>query len=361
MAAFVFTHDVKRRIRLTQTMAAIVFTLPGVVAMQLAAATGHASWQAAVLWAVVALGGSCAFFLAIRTGWSERFSDPSLTLWQMAYAVACCAGAYAIAGPMRGAVFPLVMVVLMFGMFSLPTSKVAGMSLYSVLLFGLTMVIMARRDPSVFNPAVEAAHLLLVGTMMPAVSVLAAQLNRLRTRLRDQRRDLAQALERIQYLATRDELTGLANRRQITELMEREHARSVRNGAPFCIAMIDLDHFKRINDEHGHAGGDETLRQLASVGSREVRATDTLARWGGEEFLLLMPDTHLPPAHCGVERLRHKFADAAVEVGASSFHVTLSAGVVQHQPGDSIATTIGRADVALYRAKQAGRNRVEAQ
>ncbi|AKJ27379.1 GGDEF domain-containing protein [Caldimonas brevitalea] len=359
-AAVIFTRDRKRRIRLVQTCIGTLVTVLVVLCMLLAAVAGYVSWGAVVGWTVAAGGGTTTFFVAVRTGWSERYADPALTLVQMVYAVACCAAAYAIVGPLRGAVFPLVMVVMMFGMFALPPRQVTAVSLYSVLLFGVTMAVMAERFPATFDPQVELAHFLLIATMMPAVAALAAQLSRLRTRLRNQRHDLAQALQRIQFLATRDELTGLVNRRHMSELLEREQRRNARHGAAFCIGLIDLDHFKQINDTHGHAAGDEALKRFAAVASTQIRTTDTLARWGGEEFVLLMPDSALPRACLGPERLRRAFADALIRVGAAQFRVTLSCGVVQHRPEESVADLVGRADAALYAAKQQGRNRVVA-
>jgi diguanylate cyclase (GGDEF)-like protein len=180
----------------------------------------------------------------------------------------------------------------------------------------------------------------------------------LRTRLNMQKHELANALERVEFLATRDDLTGLINRRQVTEMMERERQRSIRTGAGFCIALIDLDHFKRINDDHGHAAGDEVLRAFALEATRIVRATDALGRWGGEEFMLLMPDAVLPSAGLGAERLRLALAKLEIQSGDSVLTITFSAGVVQNGPGETIARTVERADLALYSAKSQGRNQV---
>ena len=353
-----FSREPKRRIRLVQTALAILFTLSGLGVMQYNAWTGFASWQVVVPWTLVALGGYAGFFAAIRSGWSERFADPSLTMAQMAYAVACCASGYAVAGAMRGMVFPLLMVVLMFGMFALTPRQVLAISLYAVALFGLVMWLMSRWRPQTFPPEVEWGHFLMLAAMMPAASVLAGQLSRLQARLRQQRRTLTEALEQIKVLATRDDLTGLVNRRHMNDLLENERQRSLRTGSGFCIALIDLDHFKRINDAHGHAAGDEVLRAFAREGTRLLRGTDLLSRWGGEEFLLFMPTAAAPGACEAAERLRRAVEGLGEVAGKTVLEVTMSAGVAQHRSDESIAELIERADHALYRAKMQGRNQI---
>ena len=352
------SDEPKRRIRLIQTGVAIIVSLSGLSGMQYAAWAGFASWRAVVPWTVVDIVGYLGFLLAIRSGWSERFKDPALTVAQMIFSIAICATAYAIAGAMRGAIFPVVMVVLMFGIFALTPRQMLAVSLYAVGLFGAVMASMCRWQPEAFAPGVERGHFLMLATMMPAVSVLAGKLSELRLRLQRQKHDLTDALERIQFLATRDELTGLINRRQVSELLEKERQRSMRSGGGFCVALIDLDHFKRINDTHGHGAGDEALRAFAMEGSRRVRVTDSLGRWGGEEFMLLMPDSALPAAREAAERLRLALDQLSVPVGDAVLKLTLSAGVVQHEHDESIARMIERADLAMYRAKTQGRNQV---
>jgi len=250
------------------------------------------------------------------------------------------------------------MVILMFGMYSLRPRTVHLMALLAALLIGATMAVMSRLNPAIYKAEVEIGHFAMVSIMLAVVSLLAEQLSRLRERLRRQRIDLAQALERIQNLATRDDLTGLVNRRHMQELMQLEHQRGVRSGHPFCVAVIDLDHFKRINDTHGHATGDEVLRSFAREALAAIRVSDVLARWGGEEFLLLLSDTRGPLARLGVERLRERTASLRMKLSDAPLGFTLSAGVTEHLAGESLADTIARADQALYAAKAAGRNKV---
>jgi diguanylate cyclase (GGDEF)-like protein len=169
---------------------------------------------------------------------------------------------------------------------------------------------------------------------------------------------LEKALNLINELAIRDELTGTHNRRHLIALIERERERSARAGRPFCICLLDLDFFKRVNDTYGHCAGDVALRVFALAVQHQVRDTDAFGRYGGEEFLLMLPETSLEEAAVLVERIRLsveglQFADISAE-----FALTVSIGVAQFCNGESIAQMIARADKALYLAKSDGRNRV---
>jgi diguanylate cyclase len=147
-------------------------------------------------------------------------------------------------------------------------------------------------------------------------------------------------------MARTDDLTGLPNRRAWDEELPREVLRSRRETLPLCVAMIDLDHFKEYNDEHGHQAGDRLLKQAAAAWGVELRGTDFLARYGGEEFALALPACPPDEAIAVVERLR-----AATPQGE-----TASAGIACWNGAESAAALVGRADAALYEAKRQGRN-----
>jgi len=349
-----------QRLRLRQTslaMALMAFSAPMLhyAVMVSGAPRGGALWA----WTAVSLGGMVLIYAAIRSGWSRRFPDPSLTTEQIAFAVTAAATGYAQAGPLRGCVFPVLTLILMFGMFQLRARSAYGLSLFALALFGLAMAAMSQLQPQAYPPEVEIGHFLMLAIMLPAVATLTVRLNRIRRRLSQQREELARALAQLQAIATRDELTGLPNRRQMQALMDQELLRSLRNQSDFCIALVDLDHFKRINDEHGHAAGDAVLRAFAQAGQAAMRATDVLARWGGEEFVVLLPDTAMPPALGGMERLRQQVAALAIDVGHERpLTVTISIGLTGHHRGETLAQTLERADQLLYQAKASGRDRI---
>ncbi|MBV8664961.1 MAG: diguanylate cyclase [Burkholderiaceae bacterium] len=175
-------------------------------------------------------------------------------------------------------------------------------------------------------------------------------------------RRLQRVVRRLQHLAQHDTLTGLANLRSLIHVMSAELARVQRGGSTWALLMLDIDHFKQVNDRYGHAAGDEALRQAARLLRETARPSDTVARTGGEEFCVLAPDTDLDGAARLAERLRH--AIAAAPVGARKVNVTISIGVTTALPGakgkgETVQQAMARADAALYRAKAAGRNRVE--
>lgn len=164
----------------------------------------------------------------------------------------------------------------------------------------------------------------------------------------------------LERMAHSDALTELSNRRDFYEKAEHEVARSRRSGMPFCVLMLDVDHFKKVNDHYGHAGGDDVLRQLARLLVAQLRAVDMPARVGGEEFAVLMPGTPLAEAALAAERLRAALQATAVTLGdGQQISITASIGLAQWSADDTgIDATLKRADTALYRAKATGRNRV---
>jgi diguanylate cyclase (GGDEF)-like protein/PAS domain S-box-containing protein len=153
-----------------------------------------------------------------------------------------------------------------------------------------------------------------------------------------------------------DELTGLYNRREANELLRLELERCQRYGTPVSVALLDIDRFKAVNDDHGHAIGDRILQGLAKLLVGRLRSNDRIARWGGEEFLLILPHT---TAYCAVEAAEGVRQAIKQAVFASDITITASMGVAEYTPGESLDQLLERTDQALYRAKASGRNRVE--
>ncbi|ABI57851.1 PAS domain S-box protein [Alkalilimnicola ehrlichii MLHE-1] len=162
--------------------------------------------------------------------------------------------------------------------------------------------------------------------------------------------------EELKRAATTDALTGLANRLSFEQLLERDYERCRRYGGALSLLMFDLDHFKAVNDAHGHEAGDAVLQALAGLVLANVRTADTVARWGGEEFMVLLPETPLAAAGELAEKLRERVAAHRFPHGAP---VTASFGVCALRDDDTCRTLVRRADEALYRAKHLGRDRVE--
>lgn len=164
---------------------------------------------------------------------------------------------------------------------------------------------------------------------------------------------------KLRELATTDSLTGLYNRRRFMELCEREFSRSVRYGRPLAMFMLDIDHFKKVNDEYGHDAGDQVLRSLSEISVLALRGADILGRLGGEEFGVLLPETEVKAAHDVAERLRQSIERAAISINGFTLNITVSVGVSILTPEmHTIDQLLKGADVALYQAKQSGRNKV---
>ncbi|QEL54640.1 GGDEF domain-containing response regulator [Chromobacterium paludis] len=174
--------------------------------------------------------------------------------------------------------------------------------------------------------------------------------------VRARTRELEQKNEELNRLATTDRLTGLYNRLFLEKMLPHEFAVAKRFSSPFSFILLDIDHFKQVNDRHGHQTGDEVLKAMAEIIRNTIRACDITVRWGGEEFLIICSDTHLRGARVLAEKLRQ-----AVE--SYDFPIvercTASFGVAAYQQQDDIHSMMERADQALYAAKHAGRNRVE--
>lgn len=160
----------------------------------------------------------------------------------------------------------------------------------------------------------------------------------------------------LRRAAMHDALTGLPNRRQIDKRLVEETERARRSGTGFAVAMIDIDHFKRINDDYGHAAGDRALVTVGDTLRTDVREYDLCGRWGGEEFMILLADTGLDEARTVIERMRDRIARLSIPVRGGQVSVTVSAGVAVHHSPEDAAETIQRADDALRRAKIAGRD-----
>jgi diguanylate cyclase (GGDEF)-like protein len=180
---------------------------------------------------------------------------------------------------------------------------------------------------------------------------------KLKQRLDDIRELQAQLREQVM----RDPLTGTYNRRFLDDALPAEISRATREQTPLSLMMMDIDHFKRVNDTHGHQAGDEVLRMLADILRNEARRTDVVCRYGGEEFVLLLPKMNLESARLRAERWRQMFAEMDVPVETGKLRCTLSAGIaVFPDHGNTAEDLLRNGDRALYLAKALGRNRVEA-
>lgn len=358
LADRVWTGQRKTRIRLQQWSVTVAIYVGSGAAMGAGAAAGWLpvlAWQG---WCIFVLLGLSSFYVAIRSGWSERFVDGAMTDWQTVFAVLTAVWGYAMCGDVRSPTLLPLMVILSFGAFSLSWRRIAVLTAFTLVAVAATMVALHRLQPGVLDPRVDIANFVAATVMLPAISVLAGLLGSLRRRLRQQRAELTAALARIHELAVTDDLTQLPNRRHAQALLDDERQRCQRSGRAYAVALVDIDHFKRINDVHGHPAGDTALQAFAVHARSCLRANDVLARWGGEEFLVLMPDTALAAAYEAIDRLRSEVCRTTAQAVAPGLPMTVSAGVAEGTAGEPAGELLARVDRALYAAKQRGRNRV---
>ncbi len=163
----------------------------------------------------------------------------------------------------------------------------------------------------------------------------------------------------LKEMAATDPLTGLYNRREYDMLFQHEMERANRLNTPLSVGIIDLDHFKQVNDTYGHAAGDEVLKRAARLFRENLRTMDVVGRWGGEEFIIMLPEIAIDQAQMTCNRLLTALAATDIDVGSTSIKITATIGITQLLPGDKMDEIISRADEALYKGKEAGRNRVE--
>lgn len=358
----VFGKAKRRRIRTTQWLISTLVYLGIGLSMWIGARPGWMDPQQFAGWF-----GSVGFslsvvFVALRSGWSERFADPALTAVQIVIGVLVVEWAYAITGPFRTVTLLPLLLIFSFGAFSLRWRTIAWLALFTqVSMAAMVLALNAARSGvdrwSLANNdlRIDLINLMILMVLLPAISLIAARLSAMRSKLHAQRSELTEALGEVQRLATHDELTGLVNRRYMLARLTQEQGRFRRNRHPFSVALLDLDHFKLINDAYGHEGGDKVLCAFARAVSSCLRGSDLAARWGGEEFLLLLPDTTVAQARATIERLQRAVREIPALNGEA---LTFSGGATEYRAEEKLTATVARADHAMYTAKAAGRDRV---
>ena len=323
-------------------------------------AVGVLPWQMPATYLAVGLLLCAAFHLVLDSDLPERTRDHHLVMEQMV-ANSAVAMAFLIWAPQLGV--PLMMgcfVIFAFGALRMKFKSVVFGSTVLALAMGLVVALFGEGvGLPMATPAERVVSGLWFAVVLSRLAFLGQHGAHLRAQLNEQRVRLAGALAEVERLAGRDDLTAVMNRRAIMATVAEERERMRRTGAPFAVALFDIDFFKRVNDERGHLVGDEVLRRFCAAASDALRTTDRLGRFGGEEFLVLMPVTDkAEAAHAAAERVRDAVAQVDWNGIDAGLEVTVSAGVAIAGSDDTVEALIGRADMALYAAKHDGRNRV---
>ncbi|HEV3501494.1 MAG TPA: GGDEF domain-containing protein [Bradyrhizobium sp.] len=299
------------------------------------------------------------FAVLSETHVNDRFEDHYLTIFQVGGHVGLQFG-FLLAAPETGYVF-LSVLFLIFEFGALRMTSRQATIVWTLTMAGLVPIFLLTSTPigmPFATPIERLAAMLCYVLTIGQCAFLGLYGSSLRRMLYKRSFELKAANKRIEELAELDELTGSFNRRCIMRMLDDEIARAQRVNTPCSIALIDLDWFKRINDGYGHPTGDEVLRTFAITVFANIRNIDKFGRYGGEEFLLLLPDTPGDSAARTLDRLREIIADLDWSAFSPGMRVTISAGVATLRRDESPDTFLARADSALYAAKARGRNRI---
>lgn len=323
--------------------------------------------------------GLTIFYGLLRSGFSKRFEDESMAFQQIIFgllAVTYILNAFVI--EMRGMVLNAYMLGVLFGIFQLNKKQFTIIALIPILGYS-TIIIHDMTSQTEFNLKIELFQLLMLIIFMATFAYVGNYMSVLRKKLQENRsglveshkqlttkneelevtqRELESALRQLGELAVTDELTGLFNRRQFTQTLNQQIETAQKAAKPFGLLLIDIDHFKNINDSYGHLAGDEILKKFSEVSKLCLRDSDFIARYGGEEFVVILPKVTMEVLMECSERIRRCVNDICLDHLETGKRITVSIGVTHYhinEPGEEV---MARADAALYLAKTQGRNRV---
>ena len=325
---------------------------------------GYFAAPVMLTYCAVVLALNAYFFLAIKTGFNLRFADPSMTLVQVCLSI--LPGLYVMyhAQQSRGVFLLLCVSAAMYGLFQFRLRDFVIMTLVVVGGYALLIALVYLRRPGEISLQVEILQLFALFATFLQFSGLGGYIGGLRDKVKDKNKELEarnveleRALARIEELAMRDELTGVFNRRYLMETIKTEKHRCERTGSVFAICILDVDHFKHVNDTYGHLAGDQVLQSIAETAAGALRQTDYFGRYGGEEFALVLTGTMVDGAMITAERVRTRIEALRFPDISPDLKVTVSIGIADLRFKEDTALTFKRADEALYRAKEAGRNR----
>jgi len=347
--------ELKQRLRLRRFLLASAFSALYLLALAMFYTQGKIDRGTLLYTCAIVAALISVFFVLFRSGLNLRFPDPSLTGWQLLGAVLTMLYVLYHAPDTRISFTAFFFVALMFGMLRHSGAKLAVLGSVSLASFALVVWVryVANGDSEMLR--LDMLQLMVMALTFPWFIFIGGRVKRLQ-------RGLTEAsikLEDIEEKARRDDLTGVYNRRALVAAMEESKQRADAAGEPLSICMIDLDFFKRYNDELDHLTGDEVLRTFAQAVQEGLRATDVFGRYGGEEFVQILRHTKLAGAMADAERLRERIGTLDIPVPDRVGRLTVSIGVAEYKPGEGIIDTFARADGALHKAKQLGRNRVE--
>lgn len=323
--------------------------------------------------------GLGVFYGLIRSGFSQRFKDDSMAFQQILFgllAITYILNVFVI--EVRGMILNAYMLGVLFGIFQLSKKQFIIIGLVPVLAYSI-IIINDMNSQVEINLRVEIFQLLMLIIFIAIFAYVGNYLSVLRKKLQENRsglieshkqltkkneelemtqRELESALNQLGQLAVTDELTGLFNRRQFTATLNKQIENAKKAARPFGLLLIDIDHFKKINDTYGHLAGDEILKKFSEVSKLCLRDSDFMARYGGEEFVVLLPNVTMEILMECSERIRSCVNTISLDNTDKGKTITVSIGATHYHLSEPSEEVMARADAALYLAKEQGRNRV---
>jgi diguanylate cyclase (GGDEF)-like protein len=293
----------------------------------------------------------------VCTGRSARYKDPSLTIPTMLWSIIYTSVMLLFAKELRPVLMLAYLAVMPFGVFLLGWKGFLGICLFTMSCYTGVVLYLQHNSVGLWIPELEAILGITFLASIMAYTFIGREFSILRNAYKKKNRELRRAMVRIEELAVTDELTGLYNRRYLLRTLEKQRALANREGLPFVLAFVDIDHFKQINDHHGHRIGDQVLAELSLQLKMSIREVDLAARYGGEEFVLLLSGLALDDAGKVLDRIRVRVTEKGFS--EANIPLTVSIGVAQYHAGEDGEELLNRADRLLYEAKRAGRNRVK--
>lgn len=315
---------------------------------------------------VIAIAIQACFLLLLKSGLNKRFKDPSLASIQIVTGTVLVTYLMIFLGDLRGSMLMLYPMGLIFGIFQLSPRSYLLHSIFALCCYAAMIAVEFRFHLSERDLTTQLVEWAALACFLGWICVFAGYVRKLKEQLQERHSTLRLHQEtlkgmmgQLQDLAATDSLTGLPNRRHFID-ESRRRIQLLGPGKTLGIALVDLDHFKHVNDTCGHAAGDEVLQGFARVAAENLRGGDLVARFGGEEFILLLNNSDMVSLRHCLDRIRNAFSRTEFPCLPEGTYCTLSAGLTLIQPGDELEACISAADQALYQAKNAGRNRCEA-
>lgn len=318
-----------------------------------------------LLFGIAWLGQGLLLWL-IHSGRSRRFADPSLTaafmIWStgLILLLAYYVDVGNLAGGTRLSLMMMFFGVLLFGSLRLSARWFYAIAMLAGSGYGYIVYLVftdAELSKGITEP-IELIQILMFVFLTAVLAKTGAVVAMLQRRLQQENVTLEENAARIRELAIRDDLTGLFNRRHVMDLLREQKHLADSGGYSFVIGYVDLDHFKRVNDMHGHGAGDAVLQRFAGILRQSIREVDCAGRVGGEEFVVILTHTRLAEALVVMERICSAIMAEDFSTIQRGLKVTTSIGVTAYAPVETLESLLGRADRLLYQAKQSGRNRV---